>query len=280
MRLGAHISAAGGVSKAFPRAVEVDAECMQIFTRNQNRWFSKPIPEEEAAEFKRLRGETGIGPNMAHASYLVNLATVDPALEEKSVSAFLDEIKRADQVGIEYLVFHPGSHKGEGEEKGIELVAGRLDRIIEDAGDDSAVTILLENTAGQGTNLGYRFSHLRDIIGLSKYPGRLGVCFDTCHGFAAGYPIGTEEEYAETMAELDRVVGLDRLLAFHFNDSKKEFDSRRDRHEQLDEGFFGLEPFSFFVNDPRFADCPASLETPEGDARYKQELALLKGLRR
>lgn len=267
------------MSKAFPRAVEVGAECMQVFTRNQNRWFSKPISDAEAAEFKRLRDETGIGPNIAHASYLVNLATVDPALEEKSVRAFLDEIQRADQIGLEFLVFHPGSHKGEGEEKGIELVAGRLDKIIEDAGDDSSVTILLENTAGQGTNLGYRFSHLADIIGLSKYPHRLGVCFDTCHGFAAGYAIGTAEEYAATMDELDRAVGLDRLLAFHFNDSKKEFDSRRDRHEQLDEGFIGLEPFSFFVNDPRFVDCPASLETPEGEARYKEELELLRNLR-
>ena len=280
MRVGAHISTAGGVSKAFPRAMEVGAECMQIFTRNQNRWFSKPILEVEAAEFRRRRRETGIGPNMAHASYLVNLATVDPVLEEKSVAAFLDEIKRADQIGLEYLVFHPGSHKGEGEERGIQLVAKRLDRIIEDAGDDSAVTILLENTAGQGTNLGFRFSHLRDIIGLSSYPERLGICFDTCHGFAAGYAIGTEEEYAETMGELDRVVGLERLLAFHFNDSKKEFDSRRDRHEQLDEGFIGLQPFSFFVNDQRFADCPASLETPEGEARYRQELELLRGLRK
>lgn len=260
--------------------MEVGAECMQIFTRNQNRWFSKPILEVEAAEFRRRRRETGIGPNMAHASYLVNLATVDPVLEEKSVAAFLDEIKRADQIGLEYLVFHPGSHKGEGEERGIQLVAKRLDRIIEDAGDDSAVTILLENTAGQGTNLGFRFSHLRDIIGLSSYPERLGICFDTCHGFAAGYAIGTEEEYAETMGELDRVVGLERLLAFHFNDSKKEFDSRRDRHEQLDEGFIGLQPFSFFVNDQRFADCPASLETPEGEARYRQELELLRGLRK
>lgn len=279
MRLGAHISAAGGVSKAFPRAVEVEAECMQIFTRNQNRWASKPIPEDEAQRFLQLRSETGIGPNMAHGSYLINLATVDPILETKSIQAFLDEIQRCDQLEIEYFVFHPGAHKGEGEDKGIALVAQRLDRIIEEAGESSQVTILLENTAGQGTTLGHEFSQLRDIIGACSYPERLGVCIDTCHTLAAGYDIRTRETYEATMEQLIAAVTLDKVLGFHFNDSKKEFGSRRDRHEQIAEGFVGLEAFKFFVNDPRFEGLPCSLETPEAEDRYKQELKLLRGLR-
>ena len=279
MRLGAHVSAAGGVSEAFARALEVTAECMQIFTRNQNRWTSKPIDEAQAERFRKLRVETAIGPNMAHASYLVNLATVDPELESKSVEAFLDEMLRCDLLGIEYLVFHPGSHKGEGEEKGIRLVAQRLDRIIEEAGDAGRVTILLENTAGQGTNLGWEFSQLRDVIARSAHPDRLGVCIDTCHTLAAGYDIRTREAYEETIGKLVDAVTLDKVLAFHFNDSKKEFASRRDRHEQISEGFVGLEPFGFFVNDPRFEGRPCSLETPEGQARYKQELEMLRSLR-
>jgi deoxyribonuclease IV len=279
MRLGAHISAAGGVSKAFPRAVEVEAECMQIFTRNQNRWASKPIPEEEANRFIQLRLETGIGPNMAHGSYLINLATVDPILETKSIQAFLDEIHRCDQLEIEYFVFHPGAHKGEGEERGIALVAQRLDRIIEEAGEGSQVTILLENTAGQGTTLGYEFSQLRDIIGACNYPERLGVCIDTCHTLAAGYDIRTRETYEATVEQLIAAVTLDKVLGFHFNDSKKEFGSKRDRHEQIAEGFVGLEAFEFFVNDARFEGLPCSLETPEAEERYKQELKLLRGLR-
>jgi deoxyribonuclease IV len=277
MRLGAHISTAGGVSKAFDRALEVTAECLQIFTRNQRQWQPRAIPEEEVQAFRRRRSETGLGPIMAHASYLVNLATPDPVLEEKSVAAMLDEVRRADLLGLEFLVFHPGSNK-EGVDIGINLVAKRLDRIIEEAGDASQVTILLENTAGQGNTLGLKFAHLRDMMAASSYPHRLGVCIDTCHAFAAGYDYSTTEKYGEVVAELSATVTVEKVLAFHINDSKKEYASRRDRHAGIGEGFIGLEPLSYWLNDPRWKNHMATLETPEAESAYKKELAILRRL--
>jgi len=279
MKLGAHISTAGGVSAAFARAQEVTAECMQVFTRNQNRWASKPISASEAAEFRRLRRETAIGPNMAHASYLVNLATSDAELERKSVEAMLDEVRRADQLGIEYLVFHPGAHMGAGVETGIRLIAQRLDRIAELADDDSRVTILLENTAGQGTVIGHEFGHLRDILASSRNPARLGVCIDSCHAFAAGYELTTAEGYEAAMQALAETVTLPKVMAFHLNDSLRDCNSRKDRHAGIEQGKMGLAPFGFLVNDPRFADHPATLETPEAEAAYARELAVLRNLR-
>ncbi len=280
MRLGAHISTAGGVSGAFARAVEVTAECMQIFTRNQNRWASKPIAADEAAEFRRLRKETGIGPNMAHASYLVNLATSDAELERKSVEAMVDEVHRADLLGIEYLVFHPGAHMGAGIETGIRLIAQRLDRIVEEAGDDSRVTILLENTAGQGTVIGNEFEHLRDILAAVRHVDRIGVCIDSCHAFAAGYDLTSGTGYEQAIAALASTVTLPKVLAFHLNDSLRDFNSRKDRHAGIEQGKMGLSPFGYLVNDPRFAQHPATLETPEAEAAYARELSVLRKLKR
>lgn len=279
MRLGAHISTAGGVSKAFDRALEVTAECMQIFTRNQRQWVARPLPTEEISSFRLRLKETGLGPNMSHCSYLVNLATHDPELEEKSVTAMVDEVRRADALGLEYIVFHPGSTP-DGLTVGVERVARRLDRIVESAGDDSATTILLENTAGQGNTLGLHFAHLRDIIAQAKYPHRLGVCVDTCHAFAAGYDYTSPERYDSVVTELLEAVTLEKVRAFHINDSKKELASRRDRHEGIGEGHIGLEPLGFWLNDERFSDHPGTLETPEAEARYKEELMLLRGLRK
>lgn len=280
MRLGAHISTAGGVSHAFDRGLQITAECMQVFTRNQNRWTSKPIPVSEVEAFRRRRIETGIGPNMAHASYLVNLATGNPELAEKSIDAMVDELLRAGQLGIEYLVFHPGSHGGDGVETGIRRISERLDRIIEQAGSRSASIILLENTAGQGTNLGYEFSQLRDMIAMSHYPERLGVCMDTCHSYAAGYDIASPEGYSRTIEELISAVTLEKILAFHLNDSKHPLGSRKDRHEGISKGALGLQAFGPFVNDPRFKSHPAILETPEGETAYENELRLLRTLLR
>jgi len=281
MRLGAHVSTSGGVCTAFDRAKQVTAECMQVFTRNQNRWASKPIPTETAGEFRALRAKTGIGPNMAHASYLVNLATSDPVLERKSVAAMVDEVRRAGQLGIEYLVFHPGAHLGAGVEAGVSLVAGRLERIIDEAGDEAAaVVILLENTAGQGTALGWEFQQLRDIIGACRQSARLGVCIDTCHAFAAGYDFTTDAGYADTINALDTAVGLTNVRAFHINDSKREAASRIDRHEQIDEGKLGAASIVRFVKDPRFSGHPGTLETPLAEERYKKELRLLRKLSR
>lgn len=278
MRLGAHISVAGGVSLAFGRAEEVTAECMQIFTRNQRQWSPKPLASDEVNRFREERERTGIGPNMSHASYLVNLATSKPDLEEKSVAAMVDEVARADALGLEFVVFHPGSTP-DGLDIGFDRVASRLDRIIETAGDQSETTILLENTAGQGNTLGLSFSHLGEMIARSRYPERLGVCIDTCHAFAAGYDYTTKAGYDAVVAELLDAVSLDKVMAFHINDSLKELASRRDRHAGIGEGEIGLPPLAFWLNDPRFDGLPATLETPEAEARYKAELNLLRGLK-
>lgn len=277
MRLGAHISVAGGVSKAFDRALDVTAECMQIFTRNQRQWQPKPLSEEEVKGFRKRHAETGLGPNMSHASYLVNLATHNPELEEKSVAAMVDEVRRAEALGLEFVVFHPGSTP-DGLPTGVARVANRLDRIVEEAGDGSTTTILLENTAGQGNTLGLHFAHLRDMIAAARYPQRLGVCIDTCHAFAAGYDYTTREGYDNVIDELLEAVTLDKVMAFHLNDSKKELASRRDRHAGIGEGHIGLPPLAFWLNDARFASHPATLETPEAEVRYKEELELLRGL--
>jgi deoxyribonuclease IV len=277
MRLGAHISTAGGVSKAFDRALEVTAECMQIFTRNQRQWQPRPLPEEEIEAFRKQHAKTALGPNMSHCSYLVNLATDKPDLEEKSVAAMVDEVRRADALGLEFIVFHPGSTP-DGVDVGVERVAKRLDRIIEEAGDGSTTTILLENTAGQGNTLGLHFAHLRDMIAAARYPDRLGVCIDTCHAFAAGYDYTTKAGYDSVTSELIEAVTLEKVMAFHINDSKKELASRRDRHEGIGIGLIGLEPLSFWLNDSRFTHHPATLETPEAETRYKAELKMLRSL--
>jgi len=250
---------------------------MQIFTRNQRQWQPKPMAEEEIEAFRKRHAETGLGPNMSHCSYLVNLATHKPDLEEKSVAAMVDEVRRADALGLEFIVFHPGSTP-DGLAIGVERVASRLNRIIEEAGDESKTTILLENTAGQGNTLGLHFSHLRDMIGAARYPHRLGVCIDTCHAFAAGYDYTTRAGYDTVIDELLEAVTLDKVMAFHINDSKKELASRRDRHEGIGEGFIGLKPLSFWLNDSRFTNHPATLETPEAEERYKKELKILRGL--
>ncbi len=277
MRLGAHISVAGGVSKAFARAQEVTADCMQIFTRNQRQWVPKPLDPDEISAFLQLREETGIGPNMSHASYLVNLATHQEDLEAKSLTAMVDEVRRADALGIEFVVFHPGSSP-DGLAIGVERVARRLDRIIETVGDESRTTILLENTAGQGNTLGLEFSHLRDMLAAASYPDRLGVCIDTCHAFAAGYDYTTQEGYHAVVDQLLAAVTLAKVRAFHINDSRKELASRRDRHAGIGEGHIGLQPLAWWLRDPRFKNLPATLETPEAEARYKEELAILRGL--
>ena len=277
MRLGAHTSAAGGVSKAIDQGEELGCHAVQLFTRNQNRWESKPISPKEAERFKARRKETGMGPNMSHGSYLVNLATPKEDLAAKSIDAFQDELVRAQQIGLEYIVFHPGAHTGAGEAAGIASIASRLDQILEST-DAPDVTLLLENTAGQGTVLGYTFEQLRDIIGHSSYPHRLGVCIDTCHAFAAGYRLQDREGYEEAIGNLVKAVTLEKVMAFHLNDSLRPYSSRKDRHAHLGDGELGLDAFRFLVNDSRFENCPGVLETPDPE-RWPQELKLLASLR-
>ena len=278
MRLGAHVSTAGGVGNAPGNAEAIGAECMQIFTRNQNRWDSKPISPDEAERYRREVARTDAGPVLAHDSYLINLATEDAEKLSKSTAAFVDELARAALLGLDGLVMHPGSHLGAGVDAGVRRFAASLDRCLEEAGD-GAVDVLLETTAGQGTNLGSELAELRDIIAASRHEERRGVCLDSCHLFAAGQDLSTEGGYEALVQELDGTVGLDRVRAWHLNDSKKPLGSRRDRHAQIGDGEIGLEAFGRIVRDQRWAGLAACLETPGGPERWTVEIELLRGLR-
>jgi deoxyribonuclease IV len=279
--LGAHLSIAGGVRNALLEAERLGCEAVQIFTKNSNQWAGRPFADGEAAEFRKLVRKLKLKCVNAHDSYLINLATPDPVLWRKSLEAFVDELERAEALGLKYVVMHPGAHVGAGEEAGIANVIRAIDAVHKRC-SDFKVRILLEITAGQGSSLGYRFEHLRDIIRGCGEPKRLGVCFDTCHALAAGYPLSTPADYEATFAEFDRVIGLGRIKLFHLNDSKKPLGSRVDRHELIGKGHLGLEPFRLLMNDPRFCKVPMVLETPKHDADGKEmdpvNLGLLKSL--
>lgn len=262
MFLGAHMSIAGGLHMAFERIMRVDGTALQIFTRNQRQWKVPALSEYDAELFAAAWDQWGDYPVAAHDSYLINLASDKPDLLKRSTLAFAEELRRIETLSIPYLVTHPGSHLGAGVEAGIERYAANLDRAIEASGTESGL-VLLETTAGQGTNLGSSFEELAAIIEASAHPGRLGVCYDTCHTFAAGYDIRTPAAYAATFEAFDRVIGLDRLKFFHLNDSKNEFGSRKDRHEHIGRGAIGEEGFRNLMRDPRFADVPKTLETPK-----------------
>ncbi len=279
MRLGAHVSTAGGADKAPANAEAIGAECMQIFTRNQNRWSSPPITAATAERYRAELERTGVHPVLAHDSYLVNLAATDPDKAKLSVDAFVDELARAGLLGIQFLVTHPGAHLGAGVEAGLARFTDQLDHCLDLAGPDNRVVVLLETTAGQGSCLGFELSQLRDIIGRSRHPDRLGVCADTCHLLASGYDLATRDGYERTAEEIAATIGLERLRAWHLNDSKKGLGSRVDRHADLGEGAIGLPPFRWLVNDPRWADLPGCLETPVGPEGWAEQLTLLKGMR-
>ena len=304
--LGAHLSVAGGLHKALEAAHALGMDTVQLFTANPQSWPVRPVPVCSAdgaanqslsngsdgpagilfapdvpAKFRRTLRRTKLRFPTAHDSYLINLASPDPALWRKSVEAFADELLRADVLGLKYLVTHPGAHVGAGEEAGLANVARALDE-VHSRHPGVRVRILLEVTAGQGTCLGNRFEHLAAIFGRVREPRRLGVCFDTCHAFAAGYPLSTGPEYEATMREFDRVIGLKRLKLFHLNDSKKGLGSRVDRHEHIGRGCLGPEPFRRLLNDPRFQKTPMILETPKQDDAGRDmdpvNLAVLRGL--
>ena len=256
------MSIAGGVSRALDRGEELGLDTIQIFTKNANQWTGRPITEEEQARFLRRKEETGIDPVVAHDSYLINLASPEREMFERSLNAFEDELLRCHRLGVPWLVMHPGAHLKSGEVRGITQV-GRAVKVALLEQDDTDVCVLLETTAGQGTQLGHRFEHLRDILAEINLPGRTGVCLDTCHIFAAGYDIRTREAYERTMEEFDRIVGMENLWVVHVNDSKRELGSRVDRHEHIGRGQIGKEAFSFFLNDGRLSDLPFILETPK-----------------
>jgi deoxyribonuclease IV len=261
-RLGAHLSIAGGLPRAVDRAVASKCEALQIFTKSAGQWRARTLPDDEVILFRRRVAETGIHPVVAHNSYLINIAAANPALRQQSLDSLREELDRADRLGLDGLVMHPGSFTSGSEEGGIELVAEGLRRLLRDRPPGGAA-ILLEHTAGQGTNLGHRFEHLAAIIERLDGSPRVGVCLDTCHLLTAGYDITSKAGYRRTFQEFDRVVGLDRIRVFHLNDSKKPCGSRVDRHEHIGKGCLGLEPFRLLLNDARFAALPMLLETPK-----------------
>jgi deoxyribonuclease-4 len=262
--LGAHMSIAGGVSQALPRGRDAGCECIQIFTKSSRQWAAKPYPREEIESFQKTRRELGIKMIVAHDSYLVNLGAADGALRKKSIAGVIDELERCEQLGIPLLITHPGAHVGVGEEEGIRLIAKAINE-AHTASSGYHVKIALEITAGQGSNLGYKFEQMGQIIDSVKHNDRLRLCFDTEHAFAAGYDLRNEEGYQRTFAELDEHIGMELLAAFHMNDSMKPLNSRVDRHEHIGKGHLGLEVFRQLVNDPRFAGLPMCLETDPGE---------------
>ena len=279
MRLGAHESIAGGLYRAFDRAQSVGCETVQIFVKSNRSWAVKSLTEEEIARFKERAAETGIHPVVAHTSYLLNLGTPDEKLWHRSLETLIIELERCEALEVPYLVLHPGSHVGTGEEAGLARVAEALGK-VHAATPGFRAQILLETTAGQGTNLGYRFEHLAWLLENTPQGERLGVCLDTCHVFAAGYELRTEEGYEATMAAFDRTVGLKRLKAVHLNDSKGDLGSHKDRHEHIGKGHIGLEGFRNVLNDPRLAGLPGLLETPKSDDLHEdaENLAVLRSL--
>ncbi len=258
------MSIAGGLPRAVERGLKVDCTALQIFTKSSNQWKARELGQEELAAFREAVKQSPIEFVVAHDSYLINLASPDKELWEKSVTAFILEIRRCADLGVPVLVLHPGAHKNTGEAAGLKRIARALNRAHAET-SDCPVTTALETHAGQGTTLGHRFEHLRDILAGLKTPGRAAVCFDTCHVFAAGYPIHTDEGWNETLEEFDEMVGLDRLACVHVNDSRKGLGCRVDRHAGIGQGEMGLLPFWHLVNDPRTRDLPMVLETPKGE---------------
>lgn len=277
--LGAHMSIAGGLHKAIERAVAAGCGTLQIFTRSSNQWKGKPVGDKDAELFRRTFATSGLHEIISHDIYLINLAAPPGDTRDKSLAAFGDEMATCAQLGINKIVMHPGSHTTDPPEVGLERVIAAFDHLFEQVPQYEGL-VLLETTAGQGTNLGRTFEELQFIISGSRYPERFGICFDTCHTFAAGYNTATPEGYAEVMAQFDRILGLKRLHCFHLNDSKKGLGSRVDRHEHIGQGALGLEPFRFIMNDQRFTAIPKILETPKGDNDELDQvnLRVLRGL--
>jgi deoxyribonuclease IV len=282
--LGAHQSIAGGYYRAAETARQCGCDCVQLFTKNNNQWRAKEISDDDVTRFQAGLAEAKLAHPLSHDSYLINLAAPDEILWRKSFEAFIVELQRAERLGIPYVVTHPGSYTSSSEEAGLARIVQALVEVhCQTRG--LRVRTLLENTAGQGTNLGWKFEQLAKILDGVTDSDRIGVCIDTCHLFAAGYPLGTPKEYKATLKQLDNLVGIELVKAFHLNDSKRELGSRVDRHEHIGKGHLGLEPFRLLLNDPRFERIPMYLETPkeaEGENRSieldSMNLATLRGL--
>jgi deoxyribonuclease-4 len=271
--VGAHVSIAGGLHKAVERALALGATTMQIFTKSSRSWYDKPISPETEKLFKKALKDSGLKKIVAHASYLINIASAKPNTEQQSVAALKHELHRCEQLSIPFLVLHPGSHIGDGEEKGIKKICKNLDKVLATA--NGKTKLLLETMAGQGTNLGYTFKQIREIHDRCTHKKHLGVCLDTCHIFAAGYELRNTTEYEKTMKKFARIVGLRKLKAIHLNDSKTELGSRKDRHESLGKGQIPKKIFQLIMQDKRLVGIPKILETPD-PTLYKEEISLLK----
>ena len=279
MKLGAHMSIAGGVHKAVLRGDEVGCNVIQIFSKNASQWKVKPLDPDEVARFKEAGVRTGVAPVLVHNSYLINMASPSTTLWTKSVEAFHVELDRAEVLGVPFVVAHPGSFTDGSEEEGLSAIVRAIDELTHRTAG-RRVRILLETTAGQGSSLGWRFEQIRYVFDHVRAPERLGLCLDTCHIFAAGYDIREAAAFEETVGHLDAVIGLDRVEAIHLNDAKYDLGSRKDRHEHIGKGRIGLTGFRLLLNDPRFRHLPMVLETPKGKEMEedKENLAVLRGL--
>lgn len=277
MILGAHVSIAGGVENAPLNGQKIGCDAIQLFSKNQTQWKAKPFTTENIVSFKENLKKTGIQIAVIHDSYLINLCTTDPIKLRMSIDAYQDELERAEALGVPYLIMHPGSHLGKGEDWGISKIAESFD-IIHQRTKRFKVMTLLETTAGQGTNLGYTFEQIAAIREKIQAKGRVGVCVDTCHMYSAGYDLKTQSGYQEVWKRFADIIGFSHLKAFHLNDSKKAQKSRVDRHTHIGDGTLGIEPFRWLVNDARFRDIPGLLETPGNEEDFSRNLHLLRSL--
>jgi len=274
--LGAHVSIAGGVKNAPLNGEKIGCNAIQIFTKNQRQWSAKPYEDEEIKEYFKNLKKTEIKKVVAHSSYLINLASPNEDIFKKSTDALIDDLNRCEKLKIPFEVVHPGSHLGEGIEKGIEKIIKGIDIVFKKV---SGSGIALETVAGQGTNIGFRFEHLRDIINGVKEKNRVFVCFDTAHTFEAGYDIRTEKGFRKVLDDFNKIIGIEKLVVFHLNDSKTPLSSNVDRHENIGKGLLGFEPFKFLVNSKEFKEHPMILETPGGDDMYIEDLKTLNLLK-
>ncbi len=276
-RIGAHVSAAGGVFNAPLNAEKIGAKAFALFTKNQKQWKAKPLTDEDIRMFKAYCDERGFTPEhiLPHDSYLINLGNPDAEKRAKSLDAFIDELQRCEQLGLKYLNFHPGSHLGKvTEDECLKIIA---DGVSEALSKTTSAVAVIENTSGMGNHVGYRFEHLARIIEMVDQKDRVGFCIDTCHAYTAGYDFRTPEAYEKTMHELDSIVGLHYLKGMHLNDTQKALGSRVDRHASIGEGELGVETFRLIVNDPRLEEIPLILETPD-ETIWDKEIALLYSL--
>jgi len=273
--IGAHMSIGGGFFNSLYSGKELGCTTIQIFTKSANQWKAKELTPEDIEKFRQAQKETGIAPVVGHDSYLINIASSEKELLQKSREALLLELTRSEKLGLPYLVMHPGSNPDEKE--GIQKIADSLSW-VHSRSKNYQVKICLETTAGQGNTLGYRFEQLADIINLTEEDKRLGICFDTAHSFVAGYDIKDEKAYRKTFEQFNQTIGINRLKVIHLNDSKKALGSRVDRHEHIGRGFIGLEGFRLILNDKRFEKIPKILETPKEDDWDEKNLTILRRL--